>query len=125
MREGLVKHAAPAASEPSLGNVPPMSLSQRHGRVFFCLFLTPGGRAALGASLNTSRLSDVLGPRNKEAAGQLDDPTEENEALSEDLQLLAHRLERECFYIIFKVRFATACQEILCANSKDRCFPLG
>jgi hypothetical protein len=46
----------------------------------------------------------VLGPRNKDAAGELDDPTEDNLQLSEDLQLLAHRLERECFYIIFKVR---------------------
>ncbi len=45
----------------------------------------------------------MLGPRNREAADVLDDPKLENEQLSEDLQRLAHRLEKECFYIIFKV----------------------
>lgn len=63
-------------------------------------------RHKLGSSqsgLSTANLADVLGPRGGQAAQLLEDPQELNEALSEELQQMVHRLEKECFYLIFKV----------------------
>ena len=61
-------------------------------------------RHKLGSSQTSStiNLAECLGPRGAKA-DQLDDPSELNEALSEDLQTMVHRLEKECFYLIFKV----------------------